>query len=115
MFVVTQEGYKLPVDDSSIPGEGYVKFQQQVGLYTDDTILKPIWILELDKKKDPFGFGKNYELEFVCEIRFEHKPTEEEILFAMSQNGCSRWDVAFVHQGYELDIQNSELERVAVE
>lgn len=104
MYVVTQSGHKLPVDSSSIPEDEYVRFQQNVGLYDDNTILKEVWILELDKK-DYEKNGQFYELEFVKELRYDHEPTQEEILWAMSAYGCSRWSVAFVKKGYELDMK----------
>ena len=104
MYVVTQSGHKLPVDSSSIPEDEYGWFQQNVGLYDDNTILKEVWILELDKK-DYEKNGQFYELEFVKELRYDHEPTQEEILWAMSAYGCSRWSVAFVKKGYELDMK----------
>ena len=107
MYIVTENGYKLPVDTSSIPEDDYYeKFQQNVGLYDDSTILKDIWILELNKS-NRFEDGRryNYELEFVKELRYDHEPTKEEILWAMSAYGCTRWDVVFVKKGYELDME----------
>lgn len=105
MFVVTREGYKLPVDASALPEERYMSFQQNVGLYDDSTILKEVWILELNKKSDFGAYGDKYELEFAKELRYEHEPTKEEILWAMSAYGCTRWDVAFVKKAYELDMK----------
>lgn len=107
MFVVTRGGYKLPVDTSSIPDDDYMNFQQNVGLYDDSTILKDVWILELNKSNFfSAGTKDRYELEFVKELRYDHEPTKEEILWAMSAYGCTRWDVAFVKKGYELDIES---------
>lgn len=106
MYIVTQNGYKLPVDDSSIPEDEYIRFQQHVGLYDDSTILKEVWILELNRSNRFEASRKDeYELEFVKELRYDHEPTQEEILWAMSAFGCSRWDIAFVKKGYELDMR----------
>lgn len=106
MYVVTQNGYKLPVDTSSIPEDEFVSFQQNVGLYDNSTILKEIWILELNKS-NRFGLNRKdqYELEFVKELRYDHEPTQEEILWAMSSYGCTRYDVVFVKKAYELDME----------
>ena len=101
MYVVTKEGYKLSVDDSSIPEDAYICFQNSVGLYTDDTILKEIWILQLQRQINPYT--KNYEFEFVKELRYKHEPTKEEILWAMSAYGLCIHDNAFVYKAYELD------------
>lgn len=106
MYVVTENGYKLPVDTSSIPEDDYTKFHQHVGLYDDSTVLKEVWILELNKS-NAFETTRRsqFELEFVKELKYDHEPTKEEILWAMSAYGCSIWDIAFVKKGYELDME----------
>lgn len=104
MYVVTESGKKLPVDDSGIKDDEFLPFMQNVGLYTDDTILKDVWVLELNHR-DYFANKRNFELEFVKEVRFDHEPTKEEILWAMSAYGCTRGDIAFVRKGYELDME----------
>ena len=107
MYVVTKNGKKLPVDDSSIDyNKEYVQFHETVGLYTDDTELKPVWILGLEKS-NYYNANKSsdYELELVKELRYDHKPTEEEILWAMSAYGLSRGDIAWVRESYELDME----------
>ena len=106
MYVVTRNGHKLPVDSSSIQEDEWMSFQQNVGLYDDSTILKEVWILELNKS-NLFSAARreNYELEFVKELRYDHEPTQEEILWAMSAFGCTRYDLAFVKKAYELDIE----------
>lgn len=107
MYVVTKLGEKLPVDTSSIKDET-MYFQETVGLYSDDTILKPIWILELNKNAYYYGVGdssrKNDPFDFVADIRYYHEPTQEEILWAMSSHGLTRFDIAIVRKGFELDI-----------
>ena len=107
MYVVTENGYKLPVDVSSIPEDDYYEsFQQTVGLYDDSTILKEVWILELNKSNALERSRRSqFELEFIKELKYDHEPTKEEILWAMSAYGCTRWDIAFVKKGYELDME----------
>jgi hypothetical protein len=107
MYVVTKNGKKLPVDDSSIDyNREYVSFHETVGLYTDNTELKKIWILMLEKS-NYYNVSKSsdYELELVKELRYDHKPTKEEILWAMSAYGLTRGDIAWVHESYELDME----------
>lgn len=103
MYVVTENGKKLPVDDSAIGDDEWFSFQQTVGLYTDDTILKEVWILEMFKR-DYFAPRRKFELEFVRDVYFNHEPTQEEILWAMSAHGCTRGDIVFIRKGYELDM-----------
>lgn len=106
MYVVTRNGHKLPVDDSSISENEFISFQENVGLYDDSTILKEVWILELNKSNFFTNVRReNYELEFVKELRYDHEPTQEEILWAMSAFGCTRHDLAFVKKAYELDME----------
>lgn len=107
MFVVTKDGKKLPVDDSSIDYENYyVPFAQNVGLYTDDTRLDKVWILELNHVdwECKVNSNREFELDYVKDIRYDHKPTDEEILHAMSANGLTVRDIAIVREGYELNF-----------
>jgi hypothetical protein len=41
--------------------------------------------------------------EFTKEQIYDHKPTEEELLYLMSAWGCGRYDIVTVDEGYELD------------
>ena len=104
MYIVTENGHKLPVDDSSISEDEFISFQQNVGLYTDDTILNPVWILELSHR-DYFAKKNDFELDFAKELKYDHEPTQEEILWAMSAYGCKRGDIAIVRKGFELEIE----------
>lgn len=81
MYIVTQEGHKLPVDTTSIPEDEFVNFQQNVGLYDDSTVLRDVWIVELNKKTGWDGRNSAYELEFVKELRYYDEPTKEQILW----------------------------------
>jgi len=101
MYVVTKEGYKLPVDDSSIPEDVWRHLLQTVSLCDESVTLKEIWILQLQKLTNPYG--KNFECEFIKELRYEHEPSKEEILWAMSAYGLSLHDNACVYKAYELD------------
>lgn len=78
MYVVTESGKKLSVDDSAIKDDSWLPFQQTVGLYDDSTILKEVWILELNKR---------------------------DFFARMSAYGCIRGDIAIVRKGYELDME----------
>ena len=108
MFVVTREGYRLPVDTSSIPDNRRYDFQQSVGLYDDSVILKPIWLVQLQKSNHLEQ--RQFELEFIKELKYEHEPTQEELLYLMSEYGLSRFDVVTIQKGYELDIKFEDCE-----
>ena len=108
MYVVLKNGKKLPVDTSSLNSEDQFYVGQNVGIYSEDTILKPLWILELNKSAYYRGVGdpsrKDTPLDFIAEVRYDHEPTEEEILWAMSMYGLNMNDVAIVRKGFELDF-----------
>lgn len=108
MFVVTREGYKLPVDTSSIPDDGRYSFQQNVGLYDNSTTLKPVWIIQLQKSN--CLEQRLFELEFIKELKYEYEPTQEELLYLMSAYGLSRFDIVTIQKGYELDIKFEDCE-----
>lgn len=107
MYIVTKDGYKLPVDDSSLPEDRWGSFQETVGLYTENTILNEVWIVELSHR-DYFANKNKFELEFIKDLKYDHEPSKEEILWAMSAYGCSRGDIAIIRKGYELDIGDDE-------
>lgn len=105
MYVVTSTGKKLPVDDSSIDYEDYFPFQQNVGLYDDSTVLKPIWHVAGQRMKRRGSFMTDSEYEFVAEKVYDHKPSKEELLWFMSANGLNRYDIVAITEGYELDME----------
>lgn len=111
MFVVTKDGKKLPVDDSGIDyAHDEVPFLQTVGLYTNDTILKPVWYVTLYVTKKGKACGGAWAkdgnlLDYETEIYFDHEPTQEEILSAMAKHGLTRYDCASVGKFYELDME----------
>lgn len=107
MYVVTQTGHKIQVANPKTKEDEWCPFQQTVGLYDDNTILKDIWVLELNHR-DYHASDKNFELEFVKEIRYDHEPSKEEILWAMSAYGCTRGDIVLIRKGFEFDMADKE-------
>ena len=107
MYIVTKNGYKIPVDTSNMKEDDWIPFQQTVGLYTDNTTLKDVWIIELNKR-DFFARERDFALEFVKELRYDHEPTKEEVLWAMSVYGCTCGDIVFIRKGYELSTEDED-------
>lgn len=105
MYVVTSNGKKLLVDDSCISEDEYFPFQQTVGLYSDNTVLKEIYLVTGQRRNNFSISRKDDDLEFVAQRVYEHKPTEEEILWFMSANGLSRYDIVTVDKAYTLDME----------
>ena len=109
MYVVTKTGEKLPVDDSAIKDNAFLPFHQTVGLYTDDTVLKDVWYVQLVKNPHmkPSRY-KNVEYETVAEIVYDHEPSKEELLWAMSAHGLTRYDMVLITKGYQLDMADTD-------
>lgn len=105
MFFVTRDGKKITIDDSQFGDRDWYPMQETVGLYSDDSILKEVWILELNRRDYFKNSHRDFELEFVKDLKFNHEPTQEEILWAMSAFGCTRGDIVLVRKGYELDME----------
>jgi hypothetical protein len=105
MFFVTKDGKKITIDDAQFGDRDWYPMQETVGLYSDNTILKEVWILELNRRDYFKNSHRDFELEFVKDIKFNHEPTQEEILWAMSEFGCTRGDIVLVRKGYELDME----------
>lgn len=107
MYAVTRDGKKLPIDDSGIDyDKEYVPFIDNIGVFTDNTILRPIWLVTVQKVKDNLmrpRFIDKEKYEFAAEYKYDHKPTKEELLYVLSVNGCSRYDVVTIDEGFELD------------
>ena len=109
MYVVTVDGKKLKVDDSPIDYENeWVPFHQTVGLYTNDTVLTPIWLLVGERGIKTGSRKPCDELEFRAEKVCDHEPSKEEILWFMSANGLSRGDIVYINKGYALDTEGDE-------
>lgn len=114
MFVVTKKGKKLPIDTSALPEgaeEYFTTFHDNVGLFSDDVHLKPVWILELNRDNrfiDQEAAHNGELLSFVAEVEFDHEPSEEEILYAMAARNFGRYDYAFVRKGFTLEYGDDD-------
>jgi len=104
-YVVTSDGHKCAIDDSSIDYENTFPypFKERVAVMDDRDYLRKVWILELNTSSRSQGMRGNdkFEMEFVKELRYDHKPTEEEILWAMAEYGLVLDDIAVVREAYE--------------
>ena len=71
-------------------------------MYDEGTILKPVWVLELSHR-DYFARKRDFELQFIKYLKYDHEPSKEEILWAMSAYGCTKGDIVIVRKGFELE------------
>ena len=104
MYIITENGDKLPVDNSSVDYEkGWHPWYQVVAAVDDDSAyLKDVWIVELQKTSDRHSFN-NFSMEWYKEVFFNHEPTKDEIMGAIIRSGGDVNTVAFVRHGYMMD------------
>lgn len=104
MYIITENGDKLHVDNSSVDYEhGWHPWYQTVAVIDDDTAhLKDVWIVELQKANE--SRGVHFEMEWFKELYFNHEPSSDEIMAAIIRSGGTMDTIAFVRHGYVIDI-----------
>ena len=105
-YIVTRDGRKMPVDDSSINYEEdlYYPWHDVVAVCPgEDVRLKKVWILQLQKDLNESHRRDRTELELIKELKYNHEPTKEEVYWAMHAFGTTWNGIATIIEGYELD------------
>lgn len=105
MYIITENGDKLPVDNSSVDySKGWHPWFQNVAVIDDDTAyLKDIWIIELQRTN-----GRRYEhfeSEWFKDFYFDHEPSKDEVMGAIIRSGGGLNTIAFVRHGYMMDVE----------
>lgn len=106
MYVITKNGRKLPVDDSTVDYENdYVPYYDSVALLTDNAYLEKVWYIDVlqDVNFHQHSVNKGIEWEFVVTKAYDHEPTKEEIMYLLASTGHAYSCTAFVSEGYRLD------------
>ena len=107
MFICTRNGKRVEVEDEKFGDDDCLRFAQSVGLFSDTTVLKPVWIVHVQKVKcwDSMqnAFSRDEKYEFVAEQKYDHEPSKEELMYLLSYWGCTRNDIVTIDKGYELD------------
>lgn len=82
-YVINKHGDKIEVNNPD--GD----CAENVVLINDDTILLEKYLINIFKKE--MWNGSSHESEFIKEILLDEKPTDEQLIFYMSQNGINRY------------------------
>jgi hypothetical protein len=80
-YIINKEGQRIQVDNP----DGWCA--ENVVIINDDTILVDKWAVDLYKRD---MWANSDESNFVKEIMFDKEPTDEQLIFHMSQNGINR-------------------------
>ena len=106
MYVVTRDGKKLPVDDSELDYKKNDVYVYERGvLCTEEATLKPFWLVTIMEEEDIGGFynkrnGREVNTEFVAELFYAHKPTKEDIMYALGLYGTKKCVFAIIDKCY---------------
>lgn len=105
MYAINKNGEKMPVDDSAVDySKGYHEYVQTITLVSDNIYLKPVWILQLQKDEHAFESYREMELEMIKEIKFDHNPTDKEIIHSMASHGLGIGQIVTIIKGYEMAV-----------
>lgn len=106
MKVISKCGNVMPVDDSNINYENtYEPCVQVVTMIDDNVCLQPVWIATIQKDIN-WCNSRRSELEFVSERVYESKPTNEQLIYLIAENGLNiREGYVTVEKSYRLHIK----------
>ena len=108
-YVVTKDGHKIRLNDEDF--EKAVKASKFGGLNIKDTVaicsdadfMEKIWIITVEEDKKFYGrhsYRGEIDTEFLAEIKLDHEPTQEELLYFCSAFGCGQATILRVDYGY---------------
>lgn len=109
MYIVDELGRRTHIGDENFPDTMRSRLHNEIYMYNDDTKLKKCWVAEVNKYNFP-GFRKDddYEYEYCNEKVFDHKPTEEELLFLLAKYHISRNGYVKVSEAYQIECEDDD-------
>ena len=104
MYLITENGDRLTVDNSSVNYDvGFHPWYQTVAIIDDDTAyLKDVWVIELQNYNGQHSENR-FEMEWYKDLYFNHEPSKDEIMAAIIRSGGTPNTIAFVKHGYVID------------
>ncbi len=113
MYVVTKNGNKIRLNEEDVKKVvandefGCLNIRDNVVVCNGKDYMKKIWIVtvELDKKYcERHRYKGEIDTEFVAEMRIDHEPTQEELLYICGAFGSGQQTILRVDTGYVWDI-----------
>lgn len=108
-YVVTKDGCKIRLNDEDVEKAieaskfGDLNIKDSVAICSDADSMKKIWIVTVERDKKFYGH-RNYrgeiDTEFMAEIKLDHEPTQEELLYFCGAFGCGQATILRVDTGY---------------
>lgn len=99
MKLIDKRGNKVHLEDESLPEEMHKWLYSSVQMMPDESRLEKCWVATLCKKN---WQQHNEPYEFVAEEVYDHKPTEEELLWLMAKHDAFRFSYVQVDKAYRL-------------
>ena len=85
MKIITKYGNSFDVDDSLAYKDEYVPYIDTAVVVQDDLRLEKQWVVYICERK--FGSRPGDVPDVIAEYKFDHEPTEEEIMYAYVHSG----------------------------
>ena len=110
MYITTRDGQKIRLNEEDVRAAenecGGINFiGKPVAVCNEGDRMRKIWIVtvEQDKKAHSYrSFKGEMNLEFLAEIKFDHEPTQEELLYVISAHGAGLYEtIVRVDEAYE--------------
>ena len=109
MYITTRDGKKIRLNEEDVKAAkneyGGINFAgKPVAVCNEGDKMRKIWIatVEHDKKAHSYrSYNGEMDLEFVAEMKFDHEPTQEELLYVASAHGVGLYEtVVRVDEAY---------------
>lgn len=110
MYITTRDGQKIRLNEEDVKAAeneyGGINFiGKPVAVCNEGDRMRKIWIVtvEHDKKSHSYhSFKGEMDLEFLAEMKFDHEPTQEELLYVISAHGAGLYEtIVRVDEAYE--------------
>lgn len=108
-YVVTRDGHKIRLNDEDVEKAikeskfGGLDIKDSVAICDDADSMKKVWIITVEQDKKFFGhhsYRGEIDTEFLAEIKLDHEPTQEELLYFCGAFGCGQATILRVDTAY---------------
>lgn len=110
MYITTRDGKRIRLNEEDVKAAedkyGGINFVgKPVAVCNEGDRMRKIWIVtvEHDKKAHNYrSYKGEMDLEFVAEMKFDHEPTQEELLYVISAHGVGLYEtIVRIDTAYE--------------
>lgn len=108
-YVITRDGHKIRLNDEDVEKAikanpyGGLDIKDSVTICSDADFMKKIWIVTVEEDKKFYGkhsYHGEIDTEFLAEIKLDHEPTQEELLYFFGAFGYGQATILRVDTGY---------------